>query len=177
MLFRRLGGQVEIFSGLLFRTQRRVIHQGIGQGLQACFTRHLRLGAALGLIGQIQILQALLGLGSGNVSGQLRRELALRFNALLNRAAAIFQFTQIRQALVQEAQLRVVQVASSLLAVAGNKRHGGAFVNELDGGSHLGRTGVEFGGDALFDGRQHKERRKIKTGRALCLREAWLAMA
>jgi len=151
MLFRRLGGQVEIFFGFLFGAQRRVIHQRIGQGFQTCFTRHLRLGAALGLIGQIQILQTLLGLRSGNVSGQLRRELALLFNALVNRAAASFQFAQIRQALIQQAQLRVVEIAGRFLAITGDKRHGRAFVQQLYGRSDLRWTGVEFSGDALFD--------------------------
>ncbi|MPM97636.1 hypothetical protein SDC9_144811 [bioreactor metagenome] len=51
--------------------------------------------------------------------------------------------------------MRVVQLAGDFLAVAGDERHGSAFVEELDGGLDLGRTDVEFEGDAVFDGSEH----------------------
>ncbi len=86
---------------------------------------------------------------------QFRRHLALFLDRGQDRRAPLFQFAQIAQAFFQQAQLDVVQPAGRFLAVAGDEGHGGAFVQQGDGGGDLGRFGGEFKGETLFDGRQH----------------------
>src|SRR5690606_15503214 len=53
--------------------------------------------------------------------------------------------------LVQRAQLRVVQPAGDLLAVARDERHRGAAVDQLDRGGHLLRANGQLLGDAGND--------------------------
>jgi len=73
------------------------------------------------------------------------------FAALLTLATLGHQLTQVGQARLQVAQLRVVQAVSGFLAVAGNERHGGAPIQQLDGGVDLGRTNFQFGRDLQKD--------------------------
>ena len=47
--------------------------------------------------------------------------------------AALLQLAQVAQALLEHAQLRVVEGAGGLLAVAGDEGHGGPAVEQLDG--------------------------------------------
>jgi hypothetical protein len=109
------------------------------------------LGAALGLEGQVQVFQLLLG-GRGLDGGaQFRRQLALLVDALEHRGAAVFQLAQVGQAGLQLAQLDVVQAVGGLLAVAGDEGHGGAAVEQVDGGLDLGRPGLQLGGDLQQD--------------------------
>ena len=72
---------------------------------------------------------------------------------LEDRRAALFQLAQVAQALLQLAQLGVVEAAGDFLAVAGDERHRGALVEQRDGGGDLRRPRADIGGDALFDGR------------------------
>ena len=66
-------------------------------------------------------------------------------------ARRVLQLAQIDQPLVELAQLRVVEAAGRLLAVAGDERHRRAFVQQLDGGGHLRRLYAELFGDARHD--------------------------
>src|SRR5690606_26238192 len=68
-----------------------------------------------------------------------------------DRRAALVQFTQVAQALFQRAQLGIVQAAGDFLAVAGNERHGGTFVEQRHGGGHLLGAHAQFVGDAGID--------------------------
>ena len=61
------------------------------------------------------------------------------------------QLAQVLQAFGEGAQLGVVQPAGGFFAVAGDKGHGGAVVEQGDGGFDLGRGGGEFGGEDLDD--------------------------
>ena len=70
-------------------------------------------------------------------------------------ARRVFQLAQVAQALFQHAQLRIVQAAGGFLAVARDERHGRALVEQGNGSGDLGGFGRDFGGDTLFDGRQH----------------------
>ena len=72
-----------------------------------------------------------------------------------DRRAPLFQFAQVAQALFEVAQLGVVEAVGRFLAVARDEGHGGAFVEQGDGGGDLGRTDAEFDGDAVFDGCEH----------------------
>ena len=73
-----------------------------------------------------------------------------------NKMTPVFQLAQVAQAFFQQAQLDVVEAARCFLAITRDERHGGAFVEQGDGGGNLGRFGSKFEGEALFDGRQHE---------------------
>lgn len=57
-----------------------------------------RARAALGLVGRVQVFQALLGLSRGDFLLQFGRQLALLRDGLQDRAAALFEFAQVAQA-------------------------------------------------------------------------------
>ena len=61
---------------------------------------------------------------------QLRRQLALLVDALEDGRAAILQLAQIAEPLLELAQLRVVEPAGLLLAVARDERHGRALAEQ-----------------------------------------------
>ena len=126
--------------------------QRVGQRLQTRLARRHRLGAALGLVGQVDVLQAGLRLGGADLLLQHRIELALLADLLQDGAAPLLQLAQVAQALLQRAQLDVVERAGGLLAVAGDERHGGAAVEEVDGRVDLVGPDAELVGDALLDG-------------------------
>ena len=180
----RHGG--EIFAAFAFfglnkglrlglRVKRRVGKQLVGQRLDAAFACNLPLGAALGLVGQVEVFEFLLGGGGFNGCLQLRRELALFFNAFEYRIAPFCQIAQIGQPRFQRAQLDVVQAASSLLAVAGNERNAGAAVQKIDCGLHLTRLNGNITGNLFNDEEGHGRAsvdmrcvRKNAGGRPIC---------
>jgi hypothetical protein len=92
------------------------------RGSRPRFARDLRLGAALRLVGEVEILEASLGVGRVDLQQQLVGELALFADAVRDGLAAVFELPQIAQALVQGSQLRIVEGAGGLLAVAGDER-------------------------------------------------------
>ncbi|MPM54547.1 hypothetical protein SDC9_101325 [bioreactor metagenome] len=142
-----VGQHFRIFQkglGLLVRVQRRVGKQLVGQRLDAEFLGDLALGAALLLERQIDVFQFLLGRRGGNRGAQRIGQLALLVNGLEHRLAAVVQLAQIGQALVQRAQLRIVQTARGLLAVAGHKRNRGAAIEQLHCRAHLLRLDIQF---------------------------------
>ena len=102
------------------------------QRLEARFPRDLGLGAALRLEGQIDVLEPPLAVGGENRRFQRRIELALFADGFENGLAALFELTQVIQALFQRAQLRVVEPAGGLLAIARHKRHRGAAIEQRD---------------------------------------------
>ena len=151
------------FSALV-RRQFGIFQQGQRQRLDAGLAGDLCLGAALLLVGQVEVFQALFGFGVLDLGLQFRRQLALFLDAGQDGGAALFQFAQVAEALFQRAQLRVVQAAGDFLAVAGDEGHGGAFVEQGDGGVDLGRADVEFNGNAVFDGSEHGRGNAAKMG-------------
>ena len=108
------------------------MQQAVQQRLEAGFARDLRPGAAFGLIGRVQVLQPRLGVSGSDGCLQFRAQLALFGDALQHRGAPLLQLAQIDQALLEVAQLGVVQPVGGLLAVARDERHGGALVEQLD---------------------------------------------
>ena len=83
------------------------------------------------------------------------RHLALLGDRLDDGRAAVFQLAQIAQPVFQQAQLRVVQAARRLLAVARDEGHRRALVEQGNGSGNLRRFGRDLGGESVFDGRQH----------------------
>ena len=70
---------------------------------------------------------------------------------LEDRGAAVLQLAQVAQPLFELAQLGVVEAAGGLLAVAGDERHGGAAVEQLDGRADLALGHAQLVGDPLVD--------------------------
>ena len=137
--------------GERLRRERGILAQAGRQRFQPGLAGDLRLGAALGLERQVQVLQSRLGVGGEQVGFQCIIELALFLDAGQDRRAALFQFTQVAQALLQQAQLGVVEAAGDLLAVARDERHGGAAVEKIHRRAHLFGPGGDVVGNALFD--------------------------
>ena len=145
----------------LHGNERRVGKQRIGQRLQPGFFGQLAFGAALELEGQVNVFHLLLG---GRIVDGYRergRQLALLFNSLDDRLFTVAQFAQVREACFQFAQLDVVEAVGHLLAVAGDKRHGGTAVQELHGGFHLGGADFDFLRE-LRDDVLHKQRNQYR---------------
>ncbi len=80
-----------------------VFAQAHRERLQASFTRNLRLGATLGLVRQVEIFQARLGVSGEEVTLQRIGHLALFIDAGEDRAAAFLQLAQVAQALFEQA--------------------------------------------------------------------------
>ena len=138
-----------------FRRQFGIVQQTVGQRHQARFDGDLRLRAALLLVGQVQIFQARLVFRVHDGVEQLGRHLVLFRDRGHDGGAPLFQFAQVAQALFEQAQLDIVEATGRFLAVTGDEGHGGAFVEQFDGGGNLHRFGGKFKGKALFDSGQH----------------------
>ena len=147
-------GLLQVLGGFVVGHQHGIGEQRVGQRLQAGFARDLRLGAALELVGQVEVFEPRLVFSTFDGGAQLGGHLVLLFDAGDHRGAAFLQFAQVVQALFEIAQLGVVERAGDFLAVARNEGHGGALIEQLDGGGDLGQAHAQFGGDALFDGGQ-----------------------
>ena len=123
-----------------------------GQRLQACLARNLRLRAPLRLIGKVQVLEACLRVRGLQGRRKLRRELSLLVDALENRRAPLLELAQVGQALLEGAEVRVVQPACRFLAIARDERDGGLVVEQRDGGVHLLDAYAELSGDTFGNG-------------------------
>ena len=121
---------IDVLRRFLLRIERGIGEQRIGQRLQPGLARNLRARAALGLIGQVDIFQRLLGRRRLDGAAQFVGELALLLDGRQDHRAPLFQFAQIKQPLFQIAQLRVVQIAGNFLAIARDEGHGRPFVEQ-----------------------------------------------
>ena len=142
---------VQVAGGQCFRLLGRIIHQAVCQRLQTGFAGNLGAGATLGLVGQVEIFQPGLGVGSLDRLFQFRGELFLFGDAFQDGLTALFHLAQITQPFFQVTQLGVVQTASYLFTVTGDKGDGGAFVEQGDGGVDLAFLATDFFGNNLFD--------------------------
>ena len=76
--------------GFGFRVQARVGQQCVGEWRETGFAGNLRLGAALGLVGQVEVFEALFGLGVADLASKFRRQFSLLVNRSEDRGAAVF---------------------------------------------------------------------------------------
>jgi len=111
-----------------------VCEDHVAQRLEPLFPGDHRLGAALWLVGQIDVLEA--GLGLGLVDGPAQRvgELVLLANGPEDGVAPVVELAHVCETFGQGAQLGVVEPAGDLLAVARDERDGRALVEKLDRG-------------------------------------------
>ncbi len=142
---------VHIGGRYSFGILRRVLPQPESQRLEAGFARHLPFRAALGLVGEVEILQPGLGVGVANQCGELRRQLALFLDALEDRGAAIFEIAQVAEPFLERTQLDIVEAAGGFLTVTRDERDSGLVVEERDGGVDLAELNVQGVGDTLRD--------------------------
>ncbi len=106
----------------------RIVEQAVGQIAQAGFQGNLALGAALLLVGQVEIFEASLGVSELDVAGQFGGQLALLFDAGKNADTSLVEFAQVAQALFEVAQLGVIEAAGDFFTIAGDEGHCGAFI-------------------------------------------------
>jgi hypothetical protein len=126
-----------ILGGHRHRVERRIGQQSVGQRVQSGFARELRLGAPFRLVGQVDVLDPRLGVGGHQRCPQRVGELALLLDGGQHRVAALVEFAEVAEPLLERAKLPVVEAAGDLLAVPRDERHGGAIVEQLHGGGHL----------------------------------------
>ena len=115
-----------------------------GQGLQALFPGCGGPGAALLLVGPVEVLHLRQGLGAVDGGGQLVGELSLLGDGFFHRFPALIQIAQILQPLLQGAQGGVVHGAVELLAVAGDKGDGVSLIQKLHHIFHIFFVCVQF---------------------------------
>ena len=90
-----------------------------------------RLGAALRLERQIDVFEPRLAVGGENApASSAASSLPCSRTDLRMALRRVFQLAQVAQALLQGAQLRVVERAGRFLAIAGDEGHGGAAVEQ-----------------------------------------------
>ena len=140
-----IGGEESL--GALSGGDTAVEQNGFGKWRKAAFAGDFRLGAALGLVGQIDVFKLGLGGNGGDLGGKFVGKLVLAADRIEDRGAAGFQLAQIDQPFRQGAQLRVVEATGHFLAITGDEGHGRALVQKLHGGGHLGRRGIDLACD------------------------------
>ena len=151
-------------GGLNLRVVLGLAKQRVRQRRKARLDGDERLAAALGLEGQIDILQPRLGVGLHDGALEGRIELALLADGVEDRLATVLHLAQVAQALFEVAQLGIVELAGHFLAVAGDERHRRALVQQLDGGGDLALVHTQFVGDTLIDRFHHGS----ESGDAAC---------
>jgi hypothetical protein len=97
-------------------------------------------------------------------------------------AASRLQLAQVGEALVEQAQLDVVEAAGHFLAVAGDEGHGRAFVEQGGSGQHLRCPAADFFGDPGSDsgsnaGSTCPRRREASGGFMGCRHGRWQSLA
>ena len=135
-------------------------HQGVGQGglgedgrrqrLQPLLPGDAAPGAALLLVGAVEVLHHRQGLGGGDGRLQFRGQLALFPDGGEHLAFALFQVAQVPQAVIQFPQGGILHAAGDLLAVPGDKGDGVALVDEPHRRRHLLLPEAQFLGQLLY---------------------------
>ena len=115
----------------------RLRQQHLRQRLETCFLGDFGLGAALRLERRVNVFEAPLGVGGEDRGFKGSVELALFPDRIEDGGATLLELAQVGQPLFQRTQLRVVERAGQLLAIAGNERNRGATVKQRDGGLDL----------------------------------------
>ena len=104
----------------------------VGQRLEAFFAGDRGLGAALGLVGKVEIFQFALVECLLDARLQLVGQLALFLDRGEDGLLAGYELAEIQKLLFDGADLDLIEVAGGLLAIARDEGHGRAFVEELD---------------------------------------------
>jgi len=125
------------------RTVIRLVPEELRQRLESLFAGNGRLGAPLGFERQVEVFEFRLLHRGCDPGLQFRGEFPLAGNGFENRGAAILQFAEIFQLLLDFADQHFVEVARGFLAVAGDEGHGCAGVQQFDGGGQALQRDVQ----------------------------------
>src|ERR1700730_16523242 len=121
------------------------------QRLEARFACDLGFRSPLRPIRQIEILEPRLAILRFDPLLERGVEFSLLADAVEDSGPTLVQLAQIAQALLERAQLGIIERPGRLLPVAGNKGHGRSAVEQRDGGRDLLLADAEFLGDAQVD--------------------------
>ena len=140
------GGVLRARAGALLRIEQ------LRQRLKPLLAGGGRAGAALLLIGAVEILHLRERRGRVNGGGELRRELALSVDGLFDLLTALVKTAQIRQAIRELSEGCVVHGAVLLLAVAGDEGDGVALVEQGDDIFHIRLRTPQLAGENFRNG-------------------------
>ena len=118
--------------------------QQLRQRRQSLFTGHGGTGAALLLIGAVQVLHLRQRPGAVDGRRQLRRQLLLSLDGGLHLLPPLLQIPQIGEPVLQLPQGGVVHAAVKLLPVAGDEGNGVALIQQVDDVLHMDRRGSQL---------------------------------
>src|SRR5262249_28236129 len=124
-----------------------LIPEELRERLQSVFTRNGRFGAAIRLVGQIEVLELGLLQNGFDFCFELRSELALLGDGGEHGFAAVFELAEVLELLLNIPDLNFVKIAGYFFAIPRNERHGRAAVEEFDYGSHPLEGNVQQLGD------------------------------
>ena len=124
-------------AGILLRPQV------CGQRLQAFLARNCGLGAALGLVGKVEVFKFRLVKRSFDARLQLIGQLALLGDGGEDGLAPAGKVVKVSQRFFNGENLHLVQISCGLLAVARDKRHGSAAVEQFDDGNQSAKWDIQ----------------------------------
>ena len=133
------------------RAVRPLGEQHLRQGRKTLFPGNGGPGAALLLVGAVQVLHLRQRPGGVDGERQLFRQLALLLDGLLHRLPALRQVPQVLEPLLQIPQGGVVHGAVELLAVPGDEGDGVALVQKVHHVFHVAGVFVQFRCQLLDD--------------------------
>ena len=131
-------------AALLRKEQRR-------KRLKPLLPRNRRAGAALLLIGAVEVFDLGKRFGIVDGGGELVCKLALLVDGFFHALAPLFKAAQVLEAFFERAQRGVVHRAVHLLAVAGDEGDGIALVQQAHNVFHVLRALAELPGKRLND--------------------------
>ena len=129
------------------RAVRSLGEEEICQGFQSALLRYGGPGAALLLVGAVQVFHLCQGLCAVNGGGQLLRQLALVSDGGLHRLPPLLKAPKVLKPLFQGSEGGVVHGAMEFLAVTGNEGNGVSLVQEAHHVFHVFRPLVQLLGN------------------------------
>ena len=119
-------------------------HDLCGKRLQSFFACDGCASAAFGLVGEVEVLHFLQGLGVEYLLLQFGREFLLLADGGNDAFLAFLEFGELFEAMLHSGHVLFVHRARPFLAVAGDEGDGGAFVEKAYDVGHMVRGQVEF---------------------------------
>ena len=104
----------------------------------------MKLRAALGAVGQIDIFQRRQGFGARHATTEFVVEETPLGERSQNRPTALVEVGELQEAVSDRGYCHLIQRSGCLLPIAGDERHGGPVGQELGGRPNLLDTRSEF---------------------------------
>ena len=145
-----LFGVDKVARGLLgLRAVSLLREEQRGEWFKALFLRHRGAGAALLLVGAVEVFDLGERFGAVDGGGELVCKLALLVDGLFHRFAALFKTAEVLEPLFERAQRGIVHCTVELLAVAGDKGDGVALVEQMHDVFNVPGVFAELGSKGL----------------------------